>query len=68
MHTQLKRVKIFESEENAYSRHVIVYRTNMPCMKCGVPNTIEIDTSDDEYLSGIFCKPCLIGMFDAQPT
>lgn len=58
---------LFKSEEDAYSRRVVVRQnTNYHCMKCKTTDKtlLDIDTSDEEYWGGIFCRDCINGFFD----
>lgn len=52
---------IYISDDSAHSRRIIVRPTSEPCRFCKEEgDAVEVDTSDDEYLSFVCCARCFV--------
>jgi hypothetical protein len=51
--------KVWESDNSMYGRGILVKRVDSECSVCKrETTTLDIDTSDGEYLSFLCCLPC----------
>ena len=51
--------ELYRSEDDAYGRRLCVGKASEPCRFCGTTQrVVEVDSSDEEYLSFICCVAC----------
>ena len=56
---------VWKSDTAAYGRHVYVKRMEWYCDVCEQQTTVlDVDTSDDEYLSWTCCLPCFAKLIE----